>query len=311
MWLSAALAAIAFSLALSVRGETERASTSVDSLRSYYLARGAVERAALELLWSIGNPTPPIPPNSIEVQYHFESGDARVEFIPETAKMDLNTASPEALDRLLLSLNVDPARAFEIATAIADWRAGSPDNGPFDAYYLSQKPPFVSPHFPFQETEELLQVKGVTPEIYYGGFSVSGSDSLSGQHVLQRQPGLVDCVTVYGSGGLVDVNTASPAVLAALGIPAPVVGMILQQRRTAPFTQQLLNNFIGSTGIAGAPLRVGGIAIVTIRATGRLRLPDGRLSDLRRTLAAQVKYLNPKEGAGFHILRWYDTAWSN
>jgi len=35
LWLSAALAAIAFSLANTVRGETERASTAVDGLRSY------------------------------------------------------------------------------------------------------------------------------------------------------------------------------------------------------------------------------------------------------------------------------------
>src|SRR5579871_1685849 len=91
MWLSAALAAIAFSLAITVRGETERASTSVDSLRSYYLARGAVEKAAMELLLSIWMPDrPPIPPNSITITYHFNSGDARVEFLPETGKMDLN-----------------------------------------------------------------------------------------------------------------------------------------------------------------------------------------------------------------------------
>ncbi|HUA62702.1 MAG TPA: hypothetical protein VML19_28355 [Verrucomicrobiae bacterium] len=316
MWLSAALAAIAFSLALTVRGETDRASTSVDSLRAYYLARGAVERAALELFWSIGIPdNPPVPPNSISIRYHFDSGDALVEFIPETAKIDLNSAPPAALDRLLLALNVDPARAAEIASAIADWRAPAPDGGPFDGYYLSQKPPFVPVHQPFQETEELLQVKGMTPEIYYGGFSApSGSpdvsESLNSDHVLVRQPGLADCVTVYGSGGMVDVNTASPATLAAIGVPAPVIAMILQRRQTAPFTQQALADFIGATGISGAPLRVGGISIVTIRATGRLRLPNGKLSDLRRTVAAQIKYLNPKEGAGFHILRWYDTAWS-
>jgi len=316
MWLSAALAAIAFSLALTVRGEIERASTSVDSLRAYYLARGAVERAALDLLWSIGViENPPVPPNSIQIRYHFDSGDALVEFLPETGKIDLNSASPAAFDRLLLALNVDPARAAEIATAIADWRTPAPDGGPFDGYYLSQKPPFLPVHQPFQETEELLQVQGMTPEIYYGGFSARSespgvAEGLNGEHVLVRQPGLADCVTVYGSGGMVDVNTASPPTLAAIGVPAPVIAMILQRRQAAPFTVRSLNDFIGATGISSVSLRVGGISIVTIRATSRLRLPSGKLSDLRRTVAAQIKYLNPKEGAGFHILRWYDTAWS-
>src|SRR5580700_6916792 len=47
MWLSAALAAIGFSLAGTVRGETERTSTGLDGLRSYYLATGGIERASL------------------------------------------------------------------------------------------------------------------------------------------------------------------------------------------------------------------------------------------------------------------------
>ena len=62
LWISAALSAIAFSLANTVRGETERVSTDLDALRAYYLATGAVERAAVEKLWTIWNPRrfPPV-----------------------------------------------------------------------------------------------------------------------------------------------------------------------------------------------------------------------------------------------------------
>ena len=49
LWISAALAAVGFALANTVRGETERTSTAVDEVRSYYLAAGAVDRAAIEL----------------------------------------------------------------------------------------------------------------------------------------------------------------------------------------------------------------------------------------------------------------------
>src|SRR6266536_5438759 len=51
LWLSLALSAIAFSLASTVQGETERTSTAVDGLRSYYLATGAIERAILYMEW--------------------------------------------------------------------------------------------------------------------------------------------------------------------------------------------------------------------------------------------------------------------
>ena len=49
LWLSAALSAIAFSVASSVRAETERASTLSESIRAGYLASGAVEGAILKI----------------------------------------------------------------------------------------------------------------------------------------------------------------------------------------------------------------------------------------------------------------------
>src|ERR1035438_195821 len=42
LWLTAALSAIAFSVATTVRSETERTSTAIDSVRAYYLATGAI-----------------------------------------------------------------------------------------------------------------------------------------------------------------------------------------------------------------------------------------------------------------------------
>src|SRR6266851_1258662 len=51
LWLSAGLAAIAFSVSSSVRTETERVSTSADGLRAAYLASGAVERGIQWIIW--------------------------------------------------------------------------------------------------------------------------------------------------------------------------------------------------------------------------------------------------------------------
>src|SRR5437667_9125156 len=88
LWLSVALAAIAFALSNSVRGETERASTGVDSLRSYYLAVGAVERAMVEILWSVTHPQERvIPRGSTVIEYAFPSGVARVELLPEAGML--------------------------------------------------------------------------------------------------------------------------------------------------------------------------------------------------------------------------------
>src|SRR5256885_11992400 len=53
LWLSAALSAIAFSLANTVRGEDERTSTAGVGLRSYYLAQAGIDRGILYGGWAL------------------------------------------------------------------------------------------------------------------------------------------------------------------------------------------------------------------------------------------------------------------
>jgi general secretion pathway protein K len=310
LWLSAALAAIAFSLSTTVRAESERASTSMDGLRSYYLASGAIERAAVELLWSVQNPNGArIPRGSTAIDYSFPSGDVRVEILPEAGKLDVNHAPPERLYRLMAALGIEPERAREIAMAIADWRSPGPAGSSFDQYYLSLTPSFRAPHASLQEIEELLLVKGVTPDIFYGTWMPSAADT--GGPRLERRPGLAECLTVYGSGDRVDANTAHPAVLAAMGLSPFAINALVERRRIAPFTDQTLSAFLQAIGAPPSGLRLEGNSIATMRATARLRLSDGRLSDLRRTVAAQVKYMPDGYDSPLHILRWYDTAWSD
>ncbi|HEY1342869.1 MAG TPA: hypothetical protein VGF59_35445 [Bryobacteraceae bacterium] len=304
LWLSAALAAIAFSLSSTVRGETERTSTEIDGLRSYYLAVGGVYRAAFELLWSVTTPDKRmIPKGSVAVNYEFPSGDVRVEFIPEAAKLDVNKAPVEQLTRLVAALGVDPMRAQEIAQGIDARRGGSGGLGIPDI-----TPTFQPSHASFQEIEELLAVTGVTPDIFYGTY-VPGTGA-PGEAGLEPRGGLLDCLSVYGSNGQVDANTASPAVLAAIGLSPYAVSAIVEHCRQTPFTAEDLPGFAQSVGADMSKLRVEGHSMVTIRATARLRNADGKPSDLKRTVAAVVKYVGPGADFPIHFVRWYDTAWS-
>jgi hypothetical protein len=155
----------------------------------------------------------------------------------------------------------------------------------------------------------LLSVPGVTPELFYGTYGPQ-QDAAGGMH-LTRRPGLVDCLSVYGRGSQVDVNTASPAVLAAVGMNPGAIAAVVARRSAGPILQEQLGDVTAMAGEAAGRLRVGGHSIVTMRATARLRLDDGHFSDLRRTVAAMVKYMPPGYDAPIHILRWYDTAWSD
>ena len=311
LWLSAALAAIAFSLANTVRSETDRTSTELDGLRAYYLATGAVHRAYVELLWAANMPDRRlIPQGAPFVDYVFPGGTARVEIIPETAKLDVNTIPVQDLYRIGMALGLDPERAQEVALAIDDWRRPAMEGSPFDPYYLSLIPSFRARHASLEQIEELLLVKGVTPDLFYGTY-IPVADAAEGSAPrLAARAGLVDCLSVYGSKDRVDANTASPAVLAAVGLPPNAIAMLMERRRVGAINQEQL---IALMQLAGAPidrLRTEGSSVVTLRATARPRLANGQISDTRRTVAAQVRFMRPGFDPPLHILRWYDSAWA-
>jgi general secretion pathway protein K len=307
LWVSAILSAIAFSLANTVRAETERTSTLTESVRTYYLATGAIERLTLYTEWT-GHTNPDgspryFQPGTPRVFMEFPTGAAVVELIPETAKLSVNTATPEELLSLLVNLGVSPERATQIVPAIVDWRSPAPGGlSLFDQHYLSLVPSFRSRHASFQEIEELLLVKGMTPDIFYGTFVRDE------QGRLFPQAGLRDCLSVYSVGGQVDINYAPPAVLATIGLFPSGIAAIVQRRHAAPFRNPAeIAEISPMLGPSAARLSVGGSTIFTFRSTARLRLPDGRLSDLSRTVAAMLKFHpKPVNAPPIEVLRWYD-----
>ena len=107
-----------------------------------------------------------------------------------------------------------------------------------------------------------------------------------------------------------DANTASPAALAAVGLNPYAVGALVERRAKAPLTAGELVAFMQQVGAPSNRLQVEGHSIITLRGTARLKMPDGQLSDLKRTVAAQCKYLQPGAKSAVNVLRWYDTAWS-
>jgi general secretion pathway protein K len=292
LWLSAALSAIAFSVASTVRGETERASTLLESTRAYYLATGAVERALLTALAKPGeiNRQP-------VMRMAFPSGEAIVEIIPETARLSLNTGTPQEFVALLLALGADPPRAQSITAAILDWRGAQ---GGLDAYYLSLTPSFRPRHASFQEVEEAIYLQGMTPEIFHGNYARDR------QGRLVRVGAFKDCVSVYGSTGEFDANFAEPALLRSIGIPPETVDRIVERRRGRPFINP---GELGQIGGAGK-LRIGGNTIFTFRATAHARTPNGPFSEVSRTVSAQVKFRKPGEPPSHQVLRWDESAYS-
>jgi general secretion pathway protein K len=238
------------------------------------------------------------------MRFAFPTGEAVVEVIPETSKLNVNKAPPEAFLALLTALGADPARAQAITAAILHWRGGG--LGPLDQYYLSLGPTFRPRHASVQDVEELANAQGMTPELFHGNYVRDH------QGRMVRLGAFKDCVSVWGSTGPFDVNTVEPAVMAAVGIHPEIAQRIVEYRRLQPVMndrQMAEIAMIAGPG-AGRLRRAGGNSIYTLRATARLRLPNGRLGDLSRTVAATVKFVPPTNNPPHYVLRWDETGTS-
>jgi general secretion pathway protein K len=308
LWLAAALSAIALTLANTVRGETERSSTDADGLKAYYLAAGAIDRMLVYIQSAPAFPGPDGKPRYQEatrvLQLDFPTGVVRAEFIPENSKLNVNTAPANELTNLILALGVDPAQAQAIVAGILDWRGGTPGGSfsEFDQYYMSLSPSFRARHASFQEIEELLLVRGITPDLFYGSYSQDAEGRL-----IPHQ-GLRECLSVFGSIGGLDVNTVAPEVMQAVGITHDTAAAIVALRRLAPIHDLGQLAPFGDGGKGMARLAMIGGPVMTLRATAQLRLSNGKLSDLHRTVSAMVKLVGPDWNPPFHIMRWYDNA---
>lgn len=301
LWLSAALAAIAFSAAQTVRAERERTQNLLDGTQASLLASSAAERGLLYMLWG---PAGQSPDGSQRfwmrgmpyVRMSFPSGEALVEIVPESSKIDVNSAPPELIARLALQLGAPPAVAGRIGDLVVQWRSPLTNEAGLEALYEQANPTFRPPHASFQLIEELLSVPGITPELFYGRVDRASDGSWT------PRPGLRDCLSVYSGSEAHDINSVQPAVMAAEGVPPQGITAIVSLRRQRPIVAEQLAALAPVLGDLAGRFQPGGGKIYTIRATARVRTPNASLSELRRTATLTVM-LGPKYDAnGYRIL---------
>jgi len=308
LWVSAALAAIALSVSTSIRAETDRAGTAADGLRAMYLATGSVDRATQWLLWGTGSDQffdRHQYSEKSRFYFSYPSGDVVVEMTPEAAKLNINQASGDDLMRLVTALTGDPQRAAQVSAGIQAWRGGG---GPAaaDSSNQASASTFQPRGASFEEIEELLLVPGITPELYYGNYAPEGNR-------LSPRGGLRESLSVWGSNGPFDANAISPALLETLGASPAGIAQLMQRRAQAPF-RNLAE--VASFGVPVDRLEVNGEHLIwNIRATARLRRPDGSPSEVVRSASAVAKLVPPprnrlRDPVQLRVLRFYEDAWS-
>jgi general secretion pathway protein K len=150
------------------------------------------------------------------------------------------------LQRALEMIGSDPIQTSEIVESYLDW-VDPDDNkrmqGAETPYYLNFNPnaPYVAKNGLMDDVSELLMIKGMTPEIYFGAsragsrrrFGPPKATSLGGTAESEgASVGLMDLFTTVSSAGMgVNVHTAAPEVLQMLpGMDATLARAIVDTR---------------------------------------------------------------------------------
>lgn len=235
LWLLALMLLIAPAFVYTMRIESAATSSFEDEASAWALAVAGVYMAAAEVsadyevvasseaglvfLEKTSDGFHPLPSKR-----EFKLGEGTVSYgiEDERAKVNLNTAQRGVIDELLRLSGADKAARDSITDSIIDWRDENGDyhmNGAEDDYYGSLPFPYGSKDGPFDFTEELLLVKGVSREFFYGRDGRNG--------------GIGRLVTVHGDGRL-NLNTAGETVLSAVYGPG-AANEILLKRKTEGF----------------------------------------------------------------------------
>jgi general secretion pathway protein K len=270
LWVITLLMALVMSFSLLTRTEANSTVFFRDGVQKKFFAEAAQERAVMEInhRQTYKNQTVVLAGNEVVRidgrPYDGVIGTGRYVFrlFNESGKINLNTMSTRSgltLNNLLVNLGIAKETADTIVDSILDW-IDTDDlrrlNGAENDYYQSLPNPYKAKNARLDTLEELLLIKGMSPDILFG---------------TKERKGLINFVTVYSSNLRVNINVAPKEVLMALpGITEDVVNAIIGQRETVEFkSYQDIRAILGTSYSAIARLLdMGEANIYTIESVG-------------------------------------------
>ena len=203
--------------------------------------------------------------------------------------------SRQILQQALTVMGADAGESPPIISAIIDWIDPNDDislEGAESEYYQGLSPPYQAKNGPIDDISELLFVKGISQDMYWGSSSTNHPMSA----IQQRQNrfggaimppsysvGLVDLFTPL-SDGKININTASAEVLQLLGVDNNVAEAIVAGRQGED----------DGTGLMGPYKNLGELTIkVPVLPRGPLPPPLAQFCDVRSktfevTIEAQI-----------------------
>ncbi len=252
------LAMLAAGFAYSMRVETKLARNASYDTELEWMGRSGVEYArwvlgqpkrepydSLNQVWAggpggWGDTNGPLAGIRLSDPVKCGSGEFTVKIVDCDRKININVANDVILQQALSVMGVEAADAPAIANSVLDWidrddqtRVGGAESD----FYQGLTPPYVAKNGPIDNISELLLIKGITPELFWGlactnhtpaWFQVKGSPFGPGG-VGASPVGLVDLFTPV-STGRININTASAQVLQVILMDPEAATQIVRLR---------------------------------------------------------------------------------
>ncbi len=321
LWVIAILSLVVTEFSFSMRTEVNITRNFQEELQLYAMAEGGIHRAIAELVykhdsriqqWRRTPKIEEIPPEQKEwvtdgrdYPLSFQQGECTIRIMGEAGKININTVSEGTLRRVVKNFGFDEETQGIVVDSILDWR--DPDdfyrlNGAENAHYQSLPEPYDCKNGNLDSVEELLLIRGVTPEIFFGK---RGEKVEEGE--VAEPIGFKDVFSIYSSGEQIDINSAAlPVLKVVLGIPYGVAQQIIKAREEKGFDTQQdllqrvpeLSLFIGEAG--KWILFRATVPYYTIEARAK-----GKEGGARRGIKTILK-IDPKEKRGCKIVQWVD-----
>ena len=309
LWVLMAMSMLAMSFSASIRIEVDAARNVVSQKQSYYLARSGIEYVIYKIIES--QPAISRAPGAREenmeslpavlsgsISLKMPNGSARVEIIDETGKMNLNLAPAHLIYNLLIMVGLSEQHADVITDSIEDWRDADDahrPNGAESEYYQSLEEPYWTKNSLFDVTEELLLVRGITPEIYFGRKAMTETGEAVEYYALQKY------FTTFTSINRINVNSAPLPVLAAIpALAYETASEIYTMARQTPIsnTSEIMER------IPGLPTDIASY-LSTVRSNIYTLISDAQLtnSDAVSRIRCVVR-IDGRSRTGHSVLYW-------
>jgi len=323
LWVITILSVIVLEFCFAMRTEMNLTKNFKEDIECYAMAEGGIERAILELIYkndlmvqTIRKTLKQEDTSSEDKEWltdgrpytlSYSNGTCEIRIMGEGGKLNINRISEAFLRRIIGNLGLEDEKRDIIVDSILDWR--DPDdfyrlNGAENDYYQSLKEPYQCKNGNLDSIEELLLIRGVIPEIFYGKSSIWENGEAKVDQV-----GLRDIFSIYSIGEQIDINSATPFLLRyGLGIPEDISQLIYNARGEKPFENQadLLRRVPEINplwqDISRFILFRTNIPYYTIEVKAKKK--EGKLLRGVKTI---VK-IDPREEKGYKIIQWIDVA---